>query len=31
VGTVDTPLNQLNEAELVPGSAALDRINAAPR
>ena len=31
VGTVDTPLNQLNEVELVPGQAALDRINAALR
>ena len=28
VGTVDTPLNQLTERELVPGQAALDRINA---
>jgi len=27
VGTVDTPLNQLNEPELVPGQAALARIN----
>ena len=26
--TVDTPLNQLNEAELVPGAAALAKINA---
>ena len=26
--TVDTPLNQLNEPELVPGAAALARINA---
>jgi len=29
--TVDTPLNQLNEAELVPGSAALEKLNAALR
>ncbi len=28
VGTIDTPLNQLNEPELVPGQSALDRINA---
>jgi 2-oxoglutarate ferredoxin oxidoreductase subunit beta len=31
VGTVQTPLNQLNEPELAPGSAALERINAALR
>src|SRR6185503_14527265 len=31
VGTVDTPLNQLGEAELVPGAAALEKINAALR
>jgi len=31
VGAVDTPLNQLNEPELVPGQAALERINAALR
>jgi 2-oxoglutarate ferredoxin oxidoreductase subunit beta len=31
IGTVSTPLNQLGEAELVPGQAALDRINAALR
>jgi 2-oxoglutarate ferredoxin oxidoreductase subunit beta len=31
VGTVDTPLNQLGEAELVPGAAALERINAGLR
>jgi len=29
--TVDTPLNQLGEAALVPGAAALERINAALR
>ncbi|MDB5425446.1 MAG: ferredoxin oxidoreductase beta subunit [Phenylobacterium sp.] len=29
--TVDTPLNQLNEAELVPGAAALEKLNAALR
>ena len=28
VGTVDTPLNQLGDKELVPGSAALVKINA---
>ena len=31
VGTIDTPLNQLNEAELVPGAAALEKLNAALR
>ena len=31
VGTVDTPLNQLGEAELVPGAAALEKLNAALR
>jgi 2-oxoglutarate ferredoxin oxidoreductase subunit beta len=31
IGTVETPLNQLNEAELVPGQKALDAINAALR
>ena len=31
VGTVETPLNQLAEAELVPGSAALEKINAGLR
>jgi 2-oxoglutarate ferredoxin oxidoreductase subunit beta len=31
VGTVETPLNQLAEADLVPGQAALDRINAGLR
>jgi 2-oxoglutarate ferredoxin oxidoreductase subunit beta len=31
IGTVDVPLNQLNEAELVPGAAALNAINAALR
>jgi len=31
VGTVETPLNQLGEAELVPGAGALARINAALR
>jgi 2-oxoglutarate ferredoxin oxidoreductase subunit beta len=31
VGTIETPLNQLNEAELVPGAAALARINEALR
>ena len=31
VGTVDTPLNQLGEAELVPGAAALAKLNAALR
>ena len=31
VNTIDTPLNELNEAELVPGSAALAKINAALR
>src|SRR5688572_3665561 len=31
VGTVETPLNQLGEAELVPGSAALEKINAGLR
>jgi len=31
VGSVDTPLNQLGEAELVPGQAALERINAGLR
>ena len=31
VGTIDTPLNQLSEAELVPGAAALERLNAALR
>ncbi|PZQ64871.1 MAG: 2-oxoglutarate ferredoxin oxidoreductase subunit beta [Phenylobacterium zucineum] len=31
IDTVTTPLNQLGEAELVPGQAALDRINAALR
>jgi 2-oxoglutarate ferredoxin oxidoreductase subunit beta len=29
--TVDTPLNQLGEAELVPGAAALEKLNAALR
>jgi 2-oxoglutarate ferredoxin oxidoreductase subunit beta len=29
--TVDTPLNQLGEKELCPGSAALDKINASLR
>jgi 2-oxoglutarate ferredoxin oxidoreductase subunit beta len=29
--TVDTPLNQLSEAELVPGSAALEKLNAGLR
>ncbi|WP_430418221.1 2-oxoacid:ferredoxin oxidoreductase subunit beta [Phenylobacterium sp.] len=31
VDTVETPLNQLNEPELVPGQTALERINAALR
>jgi len=31
VNTIDTPLNELSEAELVPGSAALAKINAALR
>ena len=31
LNTVDTPLNLLNEKELCPGSAALDRINASLR
>jgi len=31
IGTVETPLNQLSTADLVPGQAALDRINAALR
>ena len=31
LNTVDTPLNQLNAPELCPGSAALERINAALR
>jgi 2-oxoglutarate ferredoxin oxidoreductase subunit beta len=31
LNTVDTPLNQLTERELCPGSVALDRINAALR
>ncbi len=31
LNTVDTPLNQLGEKELVPGSAALDRFNATLR
>ena len=31
VGTVTTPLNQLTEPDLIPGQAALDRINAALR
>ena len=31
VNTIDTPLNELNEAELVPGSDALAKINAALR
>jgi 2-oxoglutarate ferredoxin oxidoreductase subunit beta len=29
--TVDTPLNQLGEAELVPGAAALEKLNASLR
>jgi 2-oxoglutarate ferredoxin oxidoreductase subunit beta len=29
--TVDTPLNSLNEQDLCPGQAALDRINASLR
>ena len=29
--TVDTPLNQLADAELVPGAAALDAVNATLR
>jgi 2-oxoglutarate/2-oxoacid ferredoxin oxidoreductase subunit beta len=29
--TVDTPLNQLDEAALCPGSAALDKFNASLR
>jgi 2-oxoglutarate ferredoxin oxidoreductase subunit beta len=31
IGTVETPLNQLGEAELVPGQTALERINASLR
>jgi 2-oxoglutarate/2-oxoacid ferredoxin oxidoreductase subunit beta len=31
LGSVDTPLNALNEAELCPGSALLDKLNAALR
>jgi 2-oxoglutarate ferredoxin oxidoreductase subunit beta len=31
INTVDTPLNQLSERELCPGSVALDRINASLR
>ena len=31
VGTVETPLNQLSDAELVPGTAALEKINAGLR
>ena len=31
LGTVDTPLNRLGEAELCPGAATLDAINAAHR
>jgi 2-oxoglutarate ferredoxin oxidoreductase subunit beta len=31
LNTVDTPLNELDEAALVPGAAALDRINASLR
>jgi len=29
--TVDTPLNALNDAELTPGAAALDALNASLR
>ena len=31
LNTVETPLNQLGERELCPGSVALDRINASLR
>jgi 2-oxoglutarate/2-oxoacid ferredoxin oxidoreductase subunit beta len=31
LNTVETPLNQLGERELCPGSVALERINAALR
>jgi 2-oxoglutarate ferredoxin oxidoreductase subunit beta len=31
LGTTDRPLNSLSDAELVPGQAALDRINAGLR
>ncbi len=31
LNTVDTPLNALAEAELIPGSAALEKLNASLR
>jgi 2-oxoglutarate/2-oxoacid ferredoxin oxidoreductase subunit beta len=31
MNTVEAPLNQLGEAELCPGGAALDKVNAALR
>jgi len=31
LNTVDTPLNQLGDSELVPGAAALDKFNASLR
>ena len=31
LGTIDTPLNQLANGELTPGSAALDALNASLR
>jgi hypothetical protein len=31
MNTVETPFNELSEAELIPGAAALERLNASLR